>query len=87
MKKKGIGAKIMPNTNKQLRDAAYLLGAVAALGYDSEQIREARLCLWMAVEGLTLRKIASVLTDNLGEKYNRQTVKNRLDWAVERASQ
>jgi len=77
----------MPNTKQDLTDAAYLLGAVAALGFDSEQIREARLCLWMAAEGFTLRKIASVLTDNLGKPYNRQTVKNRLDWAMERASQ
>jgi len=77
----------MPNTTKQLRDAADLLESVAALGFDSEQIRETRLCLWMAAEGFALRKIASVLTDNLGKPYNRQTVKNRLDWAVERASQ
>ena len=77
----------MPNTKQDLLSAADLLESVAALGFDSEQIREARLCLALAAEGLPLRQIAGILSCNLGKDYNRQTVLNRINWAVRRASE
>jgi len=66
---------------KELKDAGRFFER-AIVATKPEWVREARLILWLRSEGNSFGKIAKILTRNVGEKYNYQTVYNRLQWAL-----
>ena len=72
----------MSNTKEDLRATQSFLNAVAATGYNDKLINEAIACINFRLEDLSLELVSAAMENVTDKLWNRQTVLNRINWAV-----